>query len=55
MDTQKVEQILALIANKRKSQTDFDNTWRLVTEMIDNQWAVAAQTIQELRVFVFLQ
>ncbi len=48
MDTQKVEQLLALIANKSKSQTDFDNTWRLVMEMIDNPWAIVNVDINDM-------
>jgi len=35
MDTQKIKQLLTLIANKSKSQTDYGNTKKYIMEIID--------------------
>jgi len=37
MDTQKIKQLLTLIANKRKSQTDYGNTKKYIMEIIHPQ------------------
>ena len=40
MDTQRTGQLLTLIANKCKSQADYDNTSRLVLEILDTKRAI---------------
>ena len=40
MDTKRTDQLLALIANKSKSQADYDNTSRLVMEVLDTKGAI---------------
>ncbi len=41
MDTQRIEQLFTLIANKSKSQDNCDNNRKLVKEILDNQSAIA--------------
>lgn len=37
MDTKRIEQLLTLIANKSKSQADYDDTSKLVMEILDTK------------------
>ena len=49
MDTQKIKQLLTLIANKSKSQTDYGNTKKYIMEIIDYHDSIVSIDINDVR------
>lgn len=49
MDTQKIKQLLTLIANKSKSQTDYGNTKKYVMEIIDYHDSIVSIDVNDVR------
>lgn len=48
MDTQRIEQLFTLIANKIKSQDNCDNNRKLVKEILDNQSAIVEIDVNDI-------
>ena len=48
MDTQRTGQLLTLIANKSKNQADYDNTSRLVLEILDTKMAIVRIGVNDI-------
>lgn len=48
MDTQRIEQLFTLIANKSKSQDNCDNNRKLVKEILDNQSAIVEIDVNDI-------
>ena len=48
MDTQKIEQLLTLIANKSKSQTDYGNTKKYIMEIIDYHDSIVSIDVNDV-------
>ena len=49
MDTQKIKQLLTLIANKSKSQTDYGNTKKYIMEIIDYHDSIVSIDVDDVR------
>ena len=49
MDTQKIKQLLTLIANKSKSQTDYGNTKKYIMEIIDYHDSIVSIDVNDVR------
>ena len=49
MDTQKIKQLLTLIANKSKSQTDYGNTKKYIMEIIDYRDSIVSIDVNDVR------
>ena len=49
MDTQKIKQLLTLIANKSKSQTDYGNTKKYIIEIIDYHDSIVSIDVNDVR------
>ena len=49
MDTQKIKQLLTLIANKSKSQTDYGNTKKYIMEIIDYHDSIISIDVNDVR------
>ena len=48
MDTQKIKQLLTLIANKSKSQTDYGNTKKYIMEIIDYHDSIVSIDVNDV-------
>lgn len=48
METQRIEQLFTLIANKSKSQDNCDNNRKLVKEILDNQSAIVEIDVNDI-------
>lgn len=49
MDAQKIKQLLTLIANKSKSQTDYGNTKKYIMEIIDYHDSIVSIDVNDVR------
>ena len=49
MDTKKIKQLLTLIANKSKSQTDYGNTKKYIMEIIDYHDSIVSIDVNDVR------
>jgi len=49
MDTQKIKQLLTLIANKSKSQTDYGKTKKYIMEIIDYHDSIVSIDVNDVR------
>ena len=49
MDTQKIKQLLTLIANKSKSQTDYGNIKKYIMEIIDYHDSIVSIDVNDVR------
>lgn len=49
MDIQKIKQLLTLIANKSKSQTDYGNTKKYIMEIIDYHDSIVSIDVNDVR------
>ena len=49
MDTKRIEQLLTLIANTSKSQADYDDTSKLVMEILDYHDSIVSIDVNDVR------